>query len=795
MIPNVFVLFLIAIGSVRAAEPSAAEISKTIRQAALDPDSCYRVRDLNFTKEDIKFYLTDGYLIFAQPVFGRRMFAVFRGDVDGGDAEVLLMPPHRSERRSLASFAESPNLDEHFKAALFLFSDGSGEELYKQAAESGHKTLDMGALLKDQWTSLARNISGGFDVRFVQDLLSPDPSSGIFFAAISGNSVGNFEIAHDPWNREQIVVGQYTTVGSAPQFDIWTSFESKSIRAGRRAPPKAPFTLTDYRIEASLDTALHMQAVTRAKLSNTVPLRAFGLLVSDKVRIASATIDGKPVEVYDRESTRDRAIRGGGNVTFVLVTSEALPAGGSHQVEMHHEGDVVVPAGNEVYYVASRGNWYPRAGSTFSDYDLTFRYPKNLTLVATGESVEDRIDGEYRISRHKTSEPVRVAGFNLGQYREVKLARAGYSIEVFANKALETTLQPKVALTVLPPAPHLSRSPDMLPTPTPPVRPVSRLSGIAETVAASFEFMRAQFGPPPIKSLTVSPIPGAFGQGFPGLVYLSTLTYLPSDARPPAVRGHDDDIFFSELLPAHEVAHQWWGNLVAPAGYEDEWLMEAAANYAALLNYEKRRGLKALDALLESFSTHLLRKMEDGRTTESAGPITWGLRLQSSQSEGAWRVITYEKGAWIMHMLRRRLGDERFKGLLADVCRKYAHEPITNEQFRKAAEHAMGPKAGADSLADFFESWVYGTGIPALKLNWTLKGKAPAFKVTGTVTQSGVDDDFAVEVPIEIQYAKGAVTTQWVRTSNEPVAFSFNVRQPPARVQIPIGTGVLATRK
>src|ERR1019366_10712132 len=98
------------------------------------------------------------------------------------------------------------------------------------------------------------------------------------------------------------------------------------------------------------------------------------------------SIDGKPVEIYDRESTRDRAIRGGGNTTFVIVTPEPLPPGSSHSLEVHHEGDVIIPAGNDVYYVASRGNWYPRAGWAFADYDLTFRYPKHLTLVATGES-------------------------------------------------------------------------------------------------------------------------------------------------------------------------------------------------------------------------------------------------------------------------------------------------------------------------------------------------------------------------------------------------------------------------
>jgi hypothetical protein len=794
-----FALALTGAFSAHAAEPTGAGIAEEIRDAALDPDSCFRVRDLNFTKEDIKFYLGDGYVIFARPVLGQRLFAVFTAETEGGDAEVILMPPHRSERRSLASFTDSPNLDEHFTTAMFLFSDGTGDELYSRATESGRKSLELGSLMKDRWNSLAHNISSGFEVRLVQDVLSPDRGAGVFFAAVAGMKLGNFDIVHDPWNSEQILVGQYSTRGAIPSFDIWTAFESRSIRTGRRAPPKPRFNLGDYRIEATLGSDLHMQAITRARLNVVQDTRALGLHVSSRVRITSVSLDGKPVEVYDRESLRDTAIRGSGNSVFVAITPEPLAAGSSHEIEIHHEGDVVAPAGNGVYYVTSRGNWYPRSGLDFAAFDLTFRYPKNLTLVATGDLVDDRVEGDVRITRRTTSVPVRVAGFNLGQYEHVRLPRNGFAVEVFGNRKLEPGLQPKAPVLVLPPQVRLGRggrTPELLeaPPPPPPINPSSHLSALAETVAGAFEFMRAEYGPSPIKLLTVSPIPGAFGQGFPGLVYLSTIAYLRSEERPSVVRNKSDDIFFTDLLAAHEVAHQWWGNSVAPAGYQDEWLMEALANYASLLYMEKRRGTKVLEEQLALYQSHLLHKQEDGRTIESVGPITLGLRLQSSQSEAAWRTITYEKGAWIIHMLRRRMGDERFHKMLAEVCRRYARHTITTEEFRKVAEQMMDPKAGTEPLGDFFESWVYGTGIPALKLNWSVKGKAPALRVVGTVTQSGVEQDFATDVPVEVLTAKGAPVTVWVRTSNEPVSFSLALKQPPVRVAIPAGSSVLATR-
>jgi len=68
-------------------------------------------------------------------------------------------------------------------------------------------------------------------------------------------------------------------------------------------------------------------------------------------------------------------------------------------------------------------------------------------------------------------------------------------------------------------------------------------------------------------------------------------------------------------------------------------------------------------------------------------------------------------------------------------------------------------------------------------------------RLTGRVEQGGVDDDFSVEVPVEVQFAKGSTQTIWVETTNSGATFSASLKQPPTRVTLPIGTGVLAIRK
>lgn len=774
------------------AATSASELARNVLAAGLDPDECYRIRELNFAREDLRFYLTDGYIIFGKPVNGTRVSAVFSAEVEGGDAEVLLFPPHRSERRSLAFFTGSPNLNEHFKSAVFIFTDGSHAALTAQiySREEVRKSAEMGMLLAQTWDPVVRNFTSSFQVRLTSDLVSGgQPSQGLFYAALTGRMLGNFDLLYDPQAREQITVGQVGFREGRSFFDFWTNFQARSFRNRARPLPEPDITIREVRIEATLEPDLRLRGLTRIKFSpGPSATRALSFNISPKMRVGAVRIDGQPAEVFQPESLRANLIRGDGNTVFLVVPAAELKSGREYEVEFEHDGAVVAEAGNRVYYVGARGSWYPNAGQQFARYDLTFRYPRNLNLVATGAEVENLEEGPWRITRRRIDSPIRLAGFNLGDYEREKVQRGGYVVEVYANRRLEKALEPGPRqLVLLPPAgppwPRGQRSPGGVITVEPPhPDPAGRLDQVASDIAACLEFMASHFGPPPLKTLTVSPIPGTFGQGFPGLVYLSTLSYLEPRARPASARNEFHETFFSEILLAHETAHQWWGNTVTSGSYQDDWLMEALANYSALLFLEKRKGSRSRDSVLAAYKEHLLEKMEDGRTVESVGPVVWGTRLQTSQAPGAWRTIIYEKGSWILHMLRARMGDQRFLAMLGQLRRRYQYGSVTTEQFRALAAEFLPPGSPDPKLETFFEQWVYGTGIPALKLTHSVRGKPPSVTVRGTVTQSEAPEDFGAWVPVEIHFARGKPVRRLVLTGSDPAAFSVTVRQMPARV-------------
>jgi aminopeptidase N len=210
----------------------------------------------------------------------------------------------------------------------------------------------------------------------------------------------------------------------------------------------------------------------------------------------------------------------------------------------------------------------------------------------------------------------------------------------------------------------------------------------------------------------------------------------------PWAPRHDPAAFnnFPEFYLAHEIAHQWWGQAVGWKNYHEQWLSEGLAQYFAVLYAKERRGEETFRSVLR----HLRRWAMD---QADQGSIYLGYRLGHIKGDSrVFRAIVYNKGAAVLHMLRRLVGDDAFfRGL-----RRYYAENTFKKAGTEDLQRAMEAESGR-SLERFFERWVYASGLPRVRYSITSTGEV------ATVRFEQIGDVYDVPVTVSFTYADKTV--------------------------------------
>ena len=775
------------------AAPSVEDQLSRIHKNRLD-GRVYQLRDLTLIREDVRIYFTEGTLAFLEPLnlegtaggTGRVLGALFVGE-----GEVLVMPPNIVEKRNLARFTGAPVLNEKLSSIFLRFTDDTAAQLLKGLA--GRAAPEIGSTeFIEQWGPVVQNLNLMYDLRVLSDLLAgpqtPPVKSGFFAARLWGQRLGAIDIIVDQLAEENVAVSQVNWKDGKRYLDLWCSFAASSRAAG---PSRSDSLLPrSYRIDAAIQSSRQMDVTAELELEAVRSgERALFFELSRFLKVSSVQTGATDLPFFQNEVGDESQIKQRGNDILMVVLPAPVEQGRRYRLRVKYSGEVISDAGNGVYFVGARGSWYPNRGYHPADFELTFRCPKNLRLVATGDRLEDREEGEIRLSRWKSRVPLRVAGFNIGEYVSSSAkASDGTVVEVYANRALETALESLRPRSVIvepmgPPLPPGRRRAPVVVSAPPPPSPAAVAETIAKDQVRAMEFFIKAIGPLPSGRVAVSPIPGSFGQGWPGLVYLSTTSYLLPYDTGRQNTPESTEVFFKTILPVHELAHQWWGHVVRPASYREDWLIEALAAYTALIWLEQdgKAGPRQIRQMLERHRTALLKKTDD-QTAESVGPPVLGHRLVSSKSPHGVDVVVYLKGPWILHMLRQLMRDPKagsdaaFFKFLRALRDEYTDQPLTTAGFRATAERFVVPEVNAEkgrNLEWFFDQWVYGVGIPEVKVSAKVEAPRPAGstagrktagparasagKVTGTAVLAGVDDSWILPIPIYVQTVRGDV--------------------------------------
>ena len=222
-----------------------------------------------------------------------------------------------------------------------------------------------------------------------------------------------------------------------------------------------------------------------------------------------------------------------------------------------------------------------------------------------------------------------------------------------------------------------------------------------------------------------------------------------------------------QQVPAHEAAHQWWGDLVTWSTYRDQWFSEGLANYSALMILQQKDPA-GFRQLMEKYRQDLLVPNKEGHLTEDAGPVTLGSRLLSSHFPEGYEAISYGRGTWLFYMLhsmlqdaaaehdpsgaRRDADEDPFVQGLRKLRERYQGKAITTRQLFQVFAEALPPSLRYEKKASldwFLDGWVNGTSLPKLELRaikFTAKGNG--IVASGLIQQKASSENLVTSVPI-----------------------------------------------
>lgn len=232
-----------------------------------------------------------------------------------------------------------------------------------------------------------------------------------------------------------------------------------------------------------------------------------------------------------------------------------------------------------------------------------------------------------------------------------------------------------------------------------------------------------------------------------------------------------------EGIAAHEIAHQWFGNAVTVADWNHVWLSEGFATYLEHLYQAATHGHQRLvEAMANDRRAVLAYAAEhpDARVVDPREPVDRILNRYS-----------YQKGAWVLHMLRRRVGDEAFVAGIREYYRRFRDANALTDDFRRVLQEVSGT-----DLAGFFDQWVYGPGHPRVLATWGYDLARRTLDVQIDQRQEG--RPFIFDLDLGLTFADGTRRVETVTVSERTHRATLSLDAPPVAVTLDPDVWLLA---
>jgi aminopeptidase N len=269
-----------------------------------------------------------------------------------------------------------------------------------------------------------------------------------------------------------------------------------------------------------------------------------------------------------------------------------------------------------------------------------------------------------------------------------------------------------------------------------------------ETSRRAMDFFSARIGPYPYEKLANVQAAGYAG----GMENATAIFY--GEKGVAAGRGP----------VVHEIAHQWFGNSVTERDWDDVWLSEGFATYFAMLYTEQFEGRDA-------FAAGLVRARDTVIAATHKLPDAPVVHRNLEDMQHVLNAFVYQKGGWVLHMLRGEIGTDAFWAGIREYYRRYRDANASTDDLRHVMEQVSGR-----NLQAFFTQWLTRPGVPQVQVRWRHDPQRQAVEVTVTQTQPGEPFVFPLELRVSSRGGEAPVDARWMiertpHTATIPVGF------------------------
>lgn len=489
-------------------------------------------------------------------------------------------------------------------------------------------------------------------------------------------------------------------------------------------------------------TLAGIATLTFAPIAN--PLRTLKL---DAVGLNILALESSvPVETWDvgKEAITISfaAAIAAGSEAWVKVTYRAEPKMGWY----YRTEAMGYPKGDDHFWTQGEPeehrNWFP--GYDFPNERFTSevicRVPKGMTVVSNGRLLEERQEGNLSL-------------FHWSQEQE----HVNYLISViggYFNKLVSTHGDLPLAFL------------------TPPSEFPEAANSFRDT-AAILAFLEEEIGVqyPWAKYYNVCVADFvAGGMENTSITTLTTNTLFSADS---------ENLRTSHRLDAHEITHQWFGDLVTCKDWSHLWLNEGFATYYTHLYDEHKLGTDQMRFRLYLDALDIIKNTDEK-------PVVWrGFKSPKEQFD----YRSYPKGAWVLHMLRSQLGSDLYRKCIRTYLERHRNGNVVTDDLVSVLEEVSGK-----SWDQFFDQWIYHGGKPILKVEYSWDQDRKQAKLSIKQTQKISDQVLLFDFPLPVRFvdSKEGVHDFQVRIHEAAADFYFTLPEAPKIVRIDPEVTVLA---